>query len=73
MGASDNCTPQILDVLDGPDPRPAGSNPAAENGLKGPVRRDLILVATCDSCYVDSDVPGERTLGKWDKAGCRAT
>jgi hypothetical protein len=39
---------QILDVLDGPDARLAGSKPASEYGLKDRVRRDPNLAVTRD-------------------------
>jgi hypothetical protein len=46
--ASGDRIPQILDVLDGSDPRHAGSKPASENGLKDRVSLDMILAVTCD-------------------------
>ena len=42
-GGSNEYVPQILDVLDGPDARPAGSKPAAEYGLGDRVTHDPTL------------------------------
>ena len=62
VGAGDERTPQIFDVLDGPDARPAGSKPAAEYGLKDRVMHDLTLagdlrLTQCPTC------PGYGALG----------
>ena len=39
-------TSQVFDVFDGPDARPAGSKPAAEDGLKDRVVHALTLTLT---------------------------